>query len=300
MHFPKISIITPSYNQAQYIEQTIQSVLDQKYSNLEYIIIDGGSTDGTVDIIKKYEQNISYWVSEKDNGQAHAINKGLLQCTGEIFNWINSDDYLEIGALQKVAAAFQNTKSGIVAGAVQNFSAAGLQELHVNKLLSINDMLNPKVEYLYHQPGVWLRMDVMKQTGIFREDYHYCFDQEYMLRYLHISSEVNYISDILAFFRLHNNSKTVSQNDKFLQDFKRMYKEVNITNKGTSLGKMAKQKSLGYEWPLIQHTLNDGSKSRISTFIKALKEISKEPDQRLNKSSIGWLKHILFGNTFKK
>ena len=82
------SIITPSYNQGQYIEQTIQSVLNQNYPNLEYIIIDGGSTDNTVEIIKKYEKHLKFWVSEKDKGQANAINKGLQYCTGEIFNWI--------------------------------------------------------------------------------------------------------------------------------------------------------------------------------------------------------------------
>ena len=93
LSYPKISIVTPSFNQGKYIEQTIQSVLTQNYPNLEYIIIDGGSTDKTVDIIKKYEQQLSYWVTEPDKGQTDAINKGFAKCTGEIFNWINSDDF---------------------------------------------------------------------------------------------------------------------------------------------------------------------------------------------------------------
>ncbi|WP_461485736.1 glycosyltransferase family 2 protein, partial [Pedobacter sp.] len=90
--WPKISIVTPSYNQGQYIEETILSILNQNYPNLEYIIIDGGSTDHTVEIIKKYEDRITYWVSEKDNGQSHAINKGFEKATGEIFAYLNSDD----------------------------------------------------------------------------------------------------------------------------------------------------------------------------------------------------------------
>src|ERR1700733_14532761 len=102
--YPKISIVTPSYNKGQYIEQTIQSVLDQNYPNLEYIIIDGGSTDNTIEIIEKYAPYLKYWVSEKDKGQANAINKGLQYCTGEIFNWLNSDDYLEPDSLEKIAA----------------------------------------------------------------------------------------------------------------------------------------------------------------------------------------------------
>ena len=115
-----ISIVTPTYNQGQYIEQTIQSVLNQNYPNLEYIIIDGGSTDNTVEIIKKYEKHLKFWVSEKDNGQANAINKGLQYCTGEIFNWLNSDDYLEPGALLNIANAFSSNVQ-MVAGKVRVF-----------------------------------------------------------------------------------------------------------------------------------------------------------------------------------
>ena len=92
--YPKISIVTPSFNQGQYIEQTILSVIGQDYPNLEYIIIDGGSSDNTVEIIKKYADKIIYWISDPDNGQSDALNKGLAKCTGEIFNWINSEDYL--------------------------------------------------------------------------------------------------------------------------------------------------------------------------------------------------------------
>ena len=118
-----ISIITPSYNQGQYLEQTINSVLGQNYPHLEYIIIDGGSTDGSVAIIKKYAEHLKYWVSEKDRGQASAINKGLQYCTGEIFNWLNSDDYLQPGALQKIANAFSEKTVDLVAGKVNNFSS---------------------------------------------------------------------------------------------------------------------------------------------------------------------------------
>ena len=106
IQWPRITIVTPTYNQGQFIEETIRSILLQNYPNLEYIIMDGGSTDDTVEIIKKYEPWISYWVSEKDKGQSDAINKGSARATGEIFNWINSDDCLTKGALKLVAGRF--------------------------------------------------------------------------------------------------------------------------------------------------------------------------------------------------
>ena len=106
--WPRISIVTPSYNQAQFIEETIRSVLLQGYPNLEYIIIDGGSIDGSVEIIKKYEPWLTYWVSEPDQGQTYAIDKGIRRARGEILNWLNSDDYLLPGALFALADAYKN------------------------------------------------------------------------------------------------------------------------------------------------------------------------------------------------
>lgn len=295
MNFPKISIITPSYNQGNYLEQTILSVINQNYPNLEYVIIDGGSSDNSVEIIKNYESHLKYWVSEKDRGQAHAINKGLSHCTGEIFNWINSDDYLADGTLIKVVEAFQKSSADIVAGEVNNFNENGILKQVKNQKLEINEYLKKNVELVYHQPAVWLRMEIMKRTGFFKEEMHYCFDQDYMMRYLLQTDKVYYLDEVLAYFRIHNTSKSVALAEKFAWDFRLMYKEFWQTQKESSLKQKAKRKYLEYEWPLLNGSINSGEKSRLANFSNALKAILKDPGYRLNKDSIGWLKHILLG-----
>ena len=294
-YLPKISIITPSFNQGQFLEQTILSVLNQNYPNLEYIIIDGGSTDNSVEIIKKYSGQLKYWVSEKDRGQAHAINKGLSHCTGDIFNWINSDDYLAEGTLFKVGKQFSNHDIDIVAGAVCNFDEKKNSKLLMNGKLTIDEYLKKNIELIYHQPGVYLRMDKMKEIGKFKENLHYCFDQEYMMRYLLKYNRVIYLEDVLAYFRIHSDSKSVSQAEKFAWDFRCMYKDFWQSQKGLPLEQEAKRKFLDYEWPLLNNTINVGERSRFTNFNIALKTIFQDPKYRLNKKSLGWLKHILLG-----
>ncbi|MBZ0305900.1 MAG: glycosyltransferase, partial [Anaerolineae bacterium] len=115
--YPRITVVTPSYNQGQYLEATIRSVLSQNYPNLEYIVIDGGSTDTSTAIIQKYADQLAYWVSEKDRGQTHAINKGFQRGTGEVMGWLNSDDILLPGTLHAVGRAFaQDSSLKVVSG----------------------------------------------------------------------------------------------------------------------------------------------------------------------------------------
>ena len=125
-YYPSISIVTPSFNQGEFLEDTLKSVLAQAYPELEYIVVDGGSTDDSVDIIQRYAEQLDWWVSEADHGQSEAINKGFRQATGELIGWVNSDDLLMPGTLLKVAEAFENNPDAVlVYGDVDSIDADG-------------------------------------------------------------------------------------------------------------------------------------------------------------------------------
>jgi glycosyltransferase involved in cell wall biosynthesis len=180
--WPWVSIVTPSYNQTQFIEETIRSVLLQGYPNLEYIIIDGGSTDGSVEIIRKYEPWLTYWVSEPDRGQAEAINKGWKRSTGHILAWLNSDDLYRPGALGRVAEAFQCLDAVVAVG------ACAITDIDRNVVgCKLSRHLDPK-HFLYEvasvpgQPSVFLARPVIEEVGGLDESLHYILDWEYWLR----------------------------------------------------------------------------------------------------------------------
>ncbi|HTN20031.1 MAG TPA: glycosyltransferase family 2 protein [Pelobium sp.] len=203
--YPKISIITPNFNQGKYIEETILSIINQGYPNLEYIIIDGGSTDNSVEIIEKYDKHISYWVSEKDKGQADAINKGLAHCTGEIFNWINSDDLLAPNALFTIASLYK--ENATVAGRVYNFyeNNSELNDYTQNENLDFLNFL--MLKSVYHQPGIWLNLKHIKGLYLDTEN-HYYFDLFFYINHFKNNKEIIYTDNILAHFRFHSESKT--------------------------------------------------------------------------------------------
>lgn len=234
-NFPKITIITPSYNQGQYIEQTILSVIEQNYPNLEYIIIDGGSTDNTIEIIKKYQKHIAYWVSEKDRGQSHAINKGISVATGDIFNWINSDDYLEKDSLQKIAEIFvQNPQMNLLCGHSNIF----YQNNSSKSFLSRTNIYKTIEETLIHeeinQPGMFYKMSCIKELGGINESLHYVMDLELWFRYM-LKFGIGNILQIdatFANFRIHENSKTTEDETKFRKEayevFSFIFESMNL------------------------------------------------------------------------
>src|SRR6185369_4878244 len=143
MSFPKITIVTPSFNQGRWIEQTIRSVLDQGYPNLEYIVLDGGSTDGSSEIIERYAGSLAFWASEPDGGQAAAINRGFARATGSLLGWINSDDLLEPGALALLAAEHRATPDAVLLGDVWNFvDGSDELSLHRNRVVTARGLID--------------------------------------------------------------------------------------------------------------------------------------------------------------
>ncbi|MGZ8693865.1 MAG: glycosyltransferase family 2 protein [Gaiellaceae bacterium] len=180
---PRLTIITPSYNQAGFLQRTLDSVLDQGYSDLEYIVVDGGSTDGSADILHRYDDRLAWWVSEPDQGQTNALNKGLRRATGDLVAYINSDDYYLPGAFEAAVSALERSDALWMVGASRFVDADGKptevwrpQPLPAGRIWWI---LGP---WGVPQPSTFWRREAFERHGYFREDMHYVFDTEYGLR----------------------------------------------------------------------------------------------------------------------
>jgi glycosyltransferase involved in cell wall biosynthesis len=234
--WPKITVITPSFNQGQFIEETIRSVLFQGYPNLEYIIIDGGSTDRSVEIIRKYEKQLTYWISEPDRGQSHAINKGFSRSSGDLIGWINSDDLLLPGTLFTLASAYLNNPVAILMGDVINFfeNSKKTKMTRANHV-SFEGMILPAISGVsWHQPGVYVPSYLVRQVGVLDESLRYLFDQDWLCRLLRVAP-VEYMHKPIAKFRFHANSKTVGENFFWLSEMeivaRRYWGELAIIKK---------------------------------------------------------------------
>ncbi|MDQ3193230.1 MAG: glycosyltransferase [Bacteroidota bacterium] len=228
-NYPKISIVTPSYNQGRFLEETIRSVILQNYPNLEYIIIDGGSTDESVEIIKKYEKWITYWISEKDNGQSQAINKGLNKCSGEIFNWINSDDFYEPGSFYSIADNFLNTPHATcVTGKEKRIDSKGnfiAFSFGTTILPSLEDTLCASH---IDQPSTFFKLSAVKKIGGVNEELFFSMDVDLWMRYLlqYGIDQIIKTNEIYINFRFHENSKTSTYIERAKKEYKMLFFEL--------------------------------------------------------------------------
>jgi len=225
MHnLPKITVITPSFNQANFLERTILSVLNQNYRNLEYIIVDGGSTDGSIEIIKKYQHLLAWWVSEKDDGQAAAINKGLRRATGKWVGWQNSDDiYFRNTFHDLVVEAKKKPKVGLITADMMLIDESDNFIRDVRYVKPTYKSVLAEGMVLCNQSAFWLN-DLHKKIGFLNENYQYSFDFDWFLRLLR-NTDAGHVPRIWGGFRKYKNTKTYLNKDNFTQE------NITIVNK---------------------------------------------------------------------
>jgi len=255
---PLVSIVTPSYNQAVFLEAAIKSVFDQKYPNLEYLLVDGKSTDGSVEIIKKYADRIAWWISEADRGQADAINKGLQHAHGEIIAWLNSDDLYLPGAFSTVVEYFQDhPQVGLVFGDLLAMDEKGEQ---INTLrygdYSAQDLMAFRI---IGQPAVFFRKDVLEKAGYLDLSYQYLLDHQLWIRMAGVTT-IQHIPQLLAAARYHAGAKNVAAAEKFGEEAYRIVDWMHTYEKTSSIFPVIRKRVLAGACLIDGRYLLDGGK----------------------------------------
>jgi glycosyltransferase involved in cell wall biosynthesis len=220
MTLPRLTVITPSLNQVDYLERTLRSVLDQEYPDLEYIVMDGGSTDGSVDVLRSYDDRLAYWVSEPDEGQSWAINRAIERATGEVIAYINSDDFYLPGAFEAALPLFDDPAVRWVVGACEIREADGYAALTVPTLPVGRRASWIRSTWYAPQASSFWRRDVFEEFGLLRDDLSFVFDTEFGLRLVLAGVQPLPIERPLAVRYLHDEAKS-AERTRFDREFKR-------------------------------------------------------------------------------
>ena len=269
---PRITIITPTLNQAEFIERSIKSVLNQDYPNLQYIIIDGGSQDETVDIIKKYADKITYWVSENDQGQSHAINKGLLMADGDLINWLNSDDELLPGVLNQLASLYNSQKEKNLFIGTTEFYRDGMNYGKNGRVVFETAEITLAMGQV-NQPAMYYRRDAFEKMGILNQSLHYCMDVDWWMKYiLHYGIDKIYqTNQVWIKFNFHNNSKTVLYQEKFERErimlYETLFSNENQLENSGSINILNVQHHYNL-WIADKESLRNNRKKALRFFLK--------------------------------
>ena len=219
INYPKISIVTPSFNQGEYLERTIKSILGQEYPNLEYIICDGGSTDNSVEIIRKYEDCLTWWCSEKDNGQTDAINKGMKKATGDICCWINSDDVLLPNALNIVGDYYLNHPD------TEFLNGLTVEIDKEDRVLKFNHMIMSGFFFRHgcyniSQQGMFWRRNLFEKLGYLDDSFHAKMDVEWLIRNYEAKTNIKLLNRHVGAIRKYEETKTAQGGDIWIRDAK--------------------------------------------------------------------------------
>ncbi|MGD0576302.1 MAG: glycosyltransferase family 2 protein [Anaerolineales bacterium] len=288
MNLPRISIVTPSFNQVQYLPDCLHSVLAQDYPNLEYLVIDGGSTDGSLEILKKLEDRLAYWVSEPDQGQAQAVNKGWARASGEVLGWVNSDDLLTPGALARVSASYlAHPRAALIFGDVQEINAAG--RLVRTKRMAGFDLRSLILGKNMGQPGVFVSRRAYSKLGGLDESLHYALDFDFFLRAWLASSagDFVYLPAVLAASRLWTQSKTGQNAARFGAEYRRV---LDVTFQRADLPqeiKSLKQRAYSRAFLFRQARLYFQARKNILGLAWLTRSVAREPSW-IEKAHMMW------------
>lgn len=299
----RISIIIPSYQQRAYLEETLRSVLDQRYPDLELIVVDGGSQDGTVELLEAFASQLAWWISEKDGGQTDAINKGLRRATGEVWSYLNSDDLLGPNSLARIAESFADPKVQWVGAISTIFDDQGERGRIVPEpAIRQRDYLTPwnrPMQYLFPCSNVcFMRRGILERCGFFDETLHYSMDMEFYTRVVFAGHEMVRLPEVLGQWRWHGASKTMREGSAygFLAD------EIAIALRYADRLEPAERVAVLEEVAEMRKHLAvrralypEASARRAAILSKLLAALPRQPELLWFRPWLGALKRVLFG-----